>query len=251
MDLSHKRILITRPRRQADEFASALQAEGASSILFPVIEIGELEDTAELDRALSELSGYNWFILTSVNGVLAVWKRFEALHLPGIPGGVKVAAIGPKTAVALQSRGVQPDFVPKEYIAEAILPGLGDLRGQRALLARADLARHALAVAIQQAGGAAHEVAAYRTLPARPDLLGLAALREGVDVVTFTSSSTVKNFITLAKSAGLDPVHLPGVPILACIGPITAATAYECGLPVRLVAPEYTTGGLLEALKQF
>ncbi len=251
MKLRQARILITRPRKQADEFASALGAEGAFPILFPVIEIGALEDPAGLDEALRRLDGYDWFILTSVNGVEAVWQRFEALGLPGVPTRVKVAAIGPKTAAALRSRGVEPTFVPEEYVAEAILPGLGDLQGRRVLLTRADLARPALAKAIEQAGGRADEITAYRTLPSLPDPQGLAALREGVDIITFTSSSTVRHFLALAESSGLDPFRLPGAPLFACIGPVTAATAKECGLPVGVVADEFTTAGLLKALKQF
>jgi uroporphyrinogen-III synthase len=189
--------------------------------------------------------------LTSVNGVEAVWERFAALELPAVPAGVRVAAIGPKTAEALLGRGVRPEFVPDEYVAEAILPGLGDLRGRWVLLPRADLARPALPQAIQAAGGVAHEIAAYRTLPAAPDPDGLQALSSGVDIITFTSSSTVRNFMALARAAGLDSLDLPGSPIFACIGPITTATAREEGLPVALTAGEYTTEGLIIALVDF
>ena len=247
-DLHGKRVLITRPRSQAEEFANALQASGATPVNFPVIEIGPVSDTTALDRALQKLACYEWLILTSVNGVEAAWDRFVALGINAIPPGVRVASIGPKTAAALEARGAKPDFVPPEYVAEAILPGLGDLRGCWCLLPRADLARPDLADAIEAAGGVAHEIAAYRTLPAKPDLSGLQALRAGVDIVTFTSSSTVRNFKALIVEAGLDPNHLPGNPIIACIGPITAATARQEGFDVSIVAQEYTTEGLLQAL---
>ncbi len=243
------KVLVTRPRQQADEFAEALRQIGADPVLFPVIEIGPVEDSAALDQELSRLDRYDWLVLTSLNGVLAVWERLQALGVQNLPAGLRVAAIGPKTAQALEQRGVRPDFVPDTYIAEAILPGLGELRGRQVLLARADLARPALAEAIRQAGGLAVEVTAYRTLPAAPDADGLEALRQGVDVVTFTSSSTVRNFLAVARSAGLDPAHLPGGPLFACIGPITAQTAQEEGLPVGLVAREYTGAGLAEALQ--
>jgi uroporphyrinogen-III synthase len=248
-ELQGKRVVITRPRHQTAEFAAALQEAGAQVVLFPVIEIGPVEDTTALDHALLKLHCYDWLILTSVNGVDALWERMNELKLEKVPVGVRVAAIGPKTAEALQEHGVVPEFVPPEYVAEAIVPGLGDLRGRWALLPRADLARPALAEAICDAGGVAHEIASYHTLPAAPDPQGLQALRSGVDVLTFTSSSTVRNFVSLTTAAGMDPLHLPGDPLVACIGPITAATARQSGFEVSLVAEEYTTQGLLEALK--
>jgi uroporphyrinogen-III synthase len=248
MKLENKRILITRPQEQSAEFADAIQNLGGQPVLFPVIEIGMIADTTGLDRALNKLSCYDWLVLTSVNGVKTVWNRLEALNIHSIPYEVRVAAIGPKTAAALEGRGVRPDFVPEEYVAEAITPGLGDIRDRWVLLPRADIARRDLVDAIVAAGGIAHEIAAYRTLPAQPNPEAIQALREGVEVITFTSSSTVRNFIALVNSAGLDARQLPGQPLFACIGPITANTASEEGLPVKLVAEEYTTEGLLEAL---
>ncbi len=251
MDLTGKKILVTRPRRQAPEFENALRQAGAEPVSFPVIEIRPLEDTSCLDEALSKLSQYHWLVMTSVNGVEAVWNRLEALGIEGLPAGLRVAAIGPQTALALVMRGVKPDFIPDEYVAEAILPGLGDLTDRWVLLPRADIARPDLAQAIQKAGGIAHEISAYRTLPAHPDPTGLAALKSGVDVITFTSSSTVRNFLSLLQAEGLDASQLPGQPIYACIGPITAGTARENGLQVDVVAVEYTTTGLLDALHNF
>src|SRR5512138_2516372 len=117
---------------------------------------------------------------------------------------VKFAAIGPKTASALKERGITAHFVPEEYVAEAILPGLGDLRGKRDLLPRAEIARKALPEAIDAPGGTPHEIAVYQTLPADADPDGLAALRSGVDVITLTSPSTVQGFLTIAGQNGLD-----------------------------------------------
>ena len=248
MNLVGLRVLVTRPRSQAEEFAASLSAAGAQVLLFPVIEIGPLADPSELDQALQELSVYDWLVLTSANGVQAVWERLEALGLDGLPAGLRIAVIGPKTAAVLQAHGVQPDFIPGEYVAEAILPGLGDLNGRKVLLARADIARPALADAIRMAGGEANEVPAYRTLPADPDPQSLYALQQGIDILTFTSSSTVHNFKALLAFHGLDALHLPGNPLVAVIGPITAATAREAGFKVDLVAGEYTARGLLQAL---
>jgi uroporphyrinogen-III synthase len=248
MDLNAKRVVITRPRGQADNFAEALLEAGAHPIIFPVIQISQEDDNVALDRALGKLECYEWLVLTSVNGVKAVWERMQTLGLDKIPESVQVAAIGPKTADALRQHGVSPNFVPDEYVAEAIVPGLGDLRGRWVLLPRADLARSALPHAIQALDGVAHEITAYRTLPGQPDPRSLEELRAGVDVITFTSSSTVRNFVALLAASGLGVKNLPGAPIFACIGPITAQTAGEEGLPVDVVADEYTIEGLLKAL---
>ena len=155
-----------------------------------------------------------------------------------------MAAIGPATATALRQRGVQVCLVPAEYRAEAILDEIGDVAGQTILLPRADIARPALAEGLRDKGAQVDEVPAYRTVPATPAPAAFDALRAGVDVITFTSSSTVRNFVT--QTAGLSY----GQPLIACIGPVTAATARELGLCVDVVAKEYTVEGLLDALKE-
>jgi uroporphyrinogen-III synthase len=248
-ELTGKRVVITRPPSQAEDFAAALREVGAVPVLFPVIQTAPMPDPAPLDRALLKLGCYDWMILTSANGVQAVWDRFQALGISGPPSSLKIAAIGPKTAAALRQHSIEPTFMPDSYIAEAIFPGLGDVRGIWILLPRADLARPALADLIRQAGGVAHEIPAYRTLPLEPDAEAVAALRQGVDIITFTSSSTVHNFVSSVRAAGLLPLRLPGAPRIACIGPITAATAQEYGYMVDVIAHEYTTAGLLEALQ--
>ncbi len=243
-----KRILITRPRSQADEFAAAVSTAGFEPVFFPVIEIRPFEDTTIIDRALKKLSCYDWVIFTSVNGVEVFWSRMKAVGITDFPRKVHVAAIGPKTAEALTLRGARTDFVPKQYVAEAILPGLGDIQGRWILLPRAEIARKALPDAISKAGGIAHEVAIYRTLPAQTDKQTLGQLSLGIDAITFTSSSTVLNFLAIVRSGGLDPLNLPGHPLVACIGPITASTAQEEGFFVDLVADEYTSEGLVKLL---
>lgn len=244
-----KRILITRPQSQADGFAAGLSEAGFEPIFFPVIEIRPIEDPSALDGALRKLACYDWVAFTSVNGVEVVWARLGALEIRDFPPEVQVAAIGPKTAEALRNRGINPAFIPGEYVAEAILPGLGDLKGRWVLLPRAEIARKALPEAITAAGGIAYEIAVYRTLPAQINPQGLEALRQGVEVITFTSPSTVRNFILIATNAGLDPLNLPGHPLVACIGPITASAASAEGLVVDMVAHSYTTEGLVELLR--
>jgi len=255
-----KRVLVTRPRAQADSFVDGLRAAGFEAVYFPVIEINPIDDNIALDRALSKLKCYDWVVFTSVNAVDVVFEKIhfttqhaesmEKSSVSSVFSGVKVAAIGPKTANALHERGVTLDFIPGEYVAEAILPGLGDLRGRWVLLPRAEIARKALPEAINQAGGVAHEIAVYRTLPAQPDAEGLTALKAGVDLITLTSPSTVQNFIAIAQQNGLDPLNLPNNQLFACIGPITEQAAREVGLTNIVVAKEYTTEGLIAVIRK-
>lgn len=238
--LDGKRILVTRPRTQAADLCDKLAAQGAMPIVFPTIEIAPLEDTSELDQAIRNLSQYHWIIFTSVNGVKAFWERLEAADVGLVPAQ-RVAAIGPATARELEKRSIKANLIPEEYVAEAIVESIGDVAGQRILLPRADIAREALAVDLQKRGAVVDEIAAYRTLPADADPNGLAELRRGVDVITFTSSSTVRNFMALAR-------HDIGNAVIACIGPITASTVRELGSPVDVTATEYTMEGLVTAL---
>jgi len=241
------KVLITRPRVQADEFAEKLRSAGFEPIIFPVIEIHPIEDNVALDRALEKLSCYEWMVFTSVNAVEVVFDKYSPLLLEERVG-VRFAAIGPKTAEALQARGVTPDFIPEEYVAEAILPGLGDLKGRWVLLPRAEIARKELPEAILKAGGIVHEIIVYQTLPAEANMEGLTALKSGVDVITFTSASTVENFVAIARQNKLDPLNLPSNPLFACIGPITEQAAREEGLSNLVAAKEYTTDGLIQII---
>jgi uroporphyrinogen-III synthase len=252
-----KRILVTRPRAQADGFAKKLSSAGFEPIFFPVIEIRPIKNNAGLERALSKLNCYEWMVFTSVNGVDVVFdviaRSGDATTKQSPAGGdatPRFAAIGPKTAEALQARGVTPDFIPDEYVAESILPGLGDLRGKWVLLPRAEIARKALPEAIFEAGGIPHEIAVYKTLPVQPDPAGLAALKSGVDWITFTSPSTVRNFVEILHQQKMDPFQLAGAPNIACIGPITERAARDEGFDVALVAKEYTTEGLVREISR-
>ena len=252
MNLANKRILITRPRVQAGEFANALIAAGAHPIFFPVIEIVSLNDFSDLDSALIKIDTYDWLILTSVHGVDVFFKRLDTLGIKHVPEGLHVAAIGSKTASCLSHHDVTPRFVPTEYIAEAILPGLGeDISGKRFLLPQSDLARTDLANEIRSAGGVVDEVVAYRTVPSQPDVSGMDTLRLGIDIITFTSPSAVHNFVTIVRNNGLDPLNLPGTPFFACIGPVTKKAAEEMGFCDLVVANEHTTPGLIEAISKW
>lgn len=243
------RVLITRPRKDASDFAQALDDIGAEALFLPTIDIHPVADTTLLDQAVSHLGDYDWLVFTSANAVDAFLDRKAVLRIDRFPENLQIAAIGPKTASRLFEGGVTPNFIPGEHIAEAILPGLGELKGRRVLLPMADIAHDTLPNAIQKANGMAHVVTAYCTLPAEPDPSGLAAICEGVDVITFTSGSIARNFVELLQRADLDPFHLPNNPKIACIGPTTAQAAQELGFAVNIVASTYTVVGLVQAIE--
>jgi uroporphyrinogen-III synthase len=247
--LTGLRVLVTRPEDQAEDLCDRLRALGAEPLLFPTIAIVPPEVGGSLDQAIAQLPDYDWIIFTSVNGVEHFWTRLGGLRPASAEDGEgrlsiqgKVAAIGPATAEALRGRGAPVHLMPAEYRAEAILDEIGDVAGRRILLPRADIARPALANGLRARGAQVDDVCAYRTVRGEPPRAAFDALRAGVDVITFTSSSTVRNFVSLTE--GLDF----GDPLIACIGPVTAATAHELGLRVDLVAETYTIDGLLESL---
>jgi uroporphyrinogen III methyltransferase/synthase len=250
--LQGRRVVVTRAREQAGELAARLAEAGAEPIEFPTIAIEPVADATPLDRAL--LEPYDWVIFTSVNGVEAVWTRLRALGRDARSlGDARLGAIGPATAAALAAHGLYADFVPAEYVAEAIVAGLGPVAGQRILLPRSDAARPTLAEGLRERGAHVTDVVVYRTVTAgRDDRRGraiAAMLAAGqVDALTFTSSSTVRGFATaLGLSADGQPEF--GVwPCVACIGPITAQTARKHGIPVHVVASTYTVAGLVDAL---
>ena len=252
-----KRVLVTRSRAQASALSQALAQEGAQPTELPTIHISPMEDPSHLDAAISDLGSYRWAIFTSVNGVEATFARVAALGLDSRAfGGVKVGAIGPATAAALARHGIVADLVPKEYVAEALLAAMAppgaiegaDLHGARVLLPRAEIARDALAQGLEGMGAIVDQVAVYRTTVAE-DSRGRARdlLKKGeVDVVTFTSSSTVRNLLDLVNG---DRALLADV-VVACIGPITAGTARELGLRVDVVTRDHTIPGLVQALAE-
>ncbi|MBI1880707.1 MAG: uroporphyrinogen-III synthase [Chloroflexi bacterium] len=268
LPLAGQRVLVTRPAHQSADFMAALRALGAEPIAFPAIEIIPLEDTGPLDEAIRRISTstnrpknepsshrlpasspppyYDWLVLTSANGVVAFWERLEYAGLDARSlAAVRIAAIGPATAAALRQRSIIPDVVPEVYTAEGILAAfdqLGSVTGQRFLLARADVARRALAKGLVERGAEVDEIAAYRTVP-----VSGGSLPPPADIVTFTSSSTVQGYVNCLE--GRAPAEALQHSRVVCIGPITAATANELGVPVSAVAEEYTMEGLLAALQ--
>lgn len=243
------KVLITRPSKQSASFAEALRSAGLEPIFFPVIEIRPLEDLAALDRVCQNLSRYDWVIFTSANAVEIFYDHCGESGCTAIRSiKVRVAAIGPKTAEGLQVRGIQPDFVPAKYVSEAILPGLGALKDRKILLPRAEIARAELPAALRAAGAAVDDIIIYRTVPAEMDPPDFSLLKAGVDWITFTSASSVLHFVQIVSRAGLDPLHLPTGPKVACIGPVTARAASQEGFDVNAVASDYTSSGLIDAI---
>jgi uroporphyrinogen III methyltransferase/synthase len=245
-----RRILVTRAREQASALSEQLLALGAEPLEFPTIRIEPLADPEPLDRAVERLGQADWVILTSANGVRAVFERLTVLGRDArVFASTRVAAIGPATAASLLEHGIRPDFVPSAFTSEAIARELAPLvePGQQVVLLRADIAPRILADQLARSGAEVENVAAYRTMP---DLAGRDQIlrrleRRQIDVVTFTSSSTVRN---LVEGLGPARTNLLDDPLLACIGPVTSATARELGLRVDLEASVHTVDGLVQAL---
>ncbi|MCB0112261.1 MAG: uroporphyrinogen-III synthase, partial [Caldilineaceae bacterium] len=251
--LAGKRIVVTRAETQADGFAGALADLGATTLRIPTICIEPLADLAPLDQALQRLDQYSWLILTSVNGVTIVAERLAALAIPAaVQQGARIAAVGQSTATALAAHGLTPTFVPERYVAEAIIDGLGDLAGRRILLPQAAIARETLADRLTAAGATVDAIPIYQTLPAVLAESARADLLQGVDLLTFTSSSTAQNFFAALEIGNGAPAAAKlaalGNPAIACIGPVTAETVRAFDLPVAIVAADHTIPGLIDAL---
>ena len=249
-----KRVLVTRSREQASVLSEELRALGAEPVEYPAIKILPPEDLGPLDRAIERLPTYDWVVFTSANGVKAFMQRLLAGGSDvRAMAGVKLGAIGPATASELQKLCLRVDYVPERYVAEAIVEGIGDVAGARILLPRADLARPDLVHGLKGKGAAVDEVIAYRTLPGDPigDIKNT-LLDENIDIITFTSSSTVRNFVAALQGEVGEGWRTPlERAIVACIGPITSKTAQDYGIEVDVVAEEHTIEGLVKAITNF
>jgi uroporphyrinogen III methyltransferase/synthase len=245
-------VLVTRPREQARGFADLLAGYGASVLTMPTIAVVPPSDWGPLDRAIGDLARYDWVFFTSVNGVRFLFDRLRVLGLDARAlGRARFCAIGPRTAEALAERGFEADVVPKEFQAEGMLEAIKkeNVKGARILIPRAEVARDLLPVELRARGADVTVAVAYRTV--RPEADG-EALKEGlcrheIGVVTFTSSSSVRNYIALFA----DPTEAAAMTanaVVACIGAITAETAEAYGLKVAIRAKENTIPALAEAI---
>ncbi len=263
--LSGIRVLVGRARHQASALSTELLKRGAEVIEIPFIEIRKPRSFKPLDDALKNLGTYNWLILTSVNGVDAMWERMNKLRLTWASEGphLRIAAIGPATKKAIEQRGAVVEVVPKEYVAESVVRSLkSKVKGKRVLLVRAKIARDVIPQELRKAGAQVDVVEAYETVvPQSSRRRLLAALKSRrPHVITFTSSSTARNFVELlGLSAAVKSEHavrgrgrprhngLDGI-LMASIGPVTSSTLREVGLPVDISAKEFTIAGLVRAV---
>jgi len=249
--LAGKRVVITRARSQAGELAGRIEELGGEVLEFPTIEIQPPEDYGPLDRALEQLQSYQWIFFTSVNGVDFFLKRMSQLRQDSrCLEGIKVVAIGPETAKRLEKAEIRPFLVPKKYQAEGILEGLtaGEIQGKRILIPRAAKAREILPETLRRWGGSVDVVPVYQTVVPKNDSaeLGMLLRENKVDMITFTSSSTVSHFVRFFSNENL--AELMGKTVIACIGPITGQTVVDYGLHADVVSEEYTVPGLVSAI---
>lgn len=242
-------VVVTRARAQASELSDRLRALGAAVVELPVIRIEPVAGSPEIDAALDAIAGYRLIVLTSVNGVDALFARLaeRGRDARSLPPEATVVAIGPATAERLAAHGVRADLVPERFVAEGILDALAGtpLEGVRTLVARAAGSRPELVDGLRARGASVDEVELYTAVPqpADPDALAAAL---AADHLTFTASSTVRSFMALMGPQEREALRAG--PRVVSIGPITSATVREEGLEVHAEAAQFTIPGLVDAL---
>lgn len=249
-----RRIIVTRARKQASDMVKKLSDMGAECLEYPVIRVVTPDDTTLLDDAVNNLSSYDWLVFTSVNGVEVFFSRLEAAGKDTRAlGHIQTAAIGPATAERMKRFGLLADIVPESFRAESIVDAFQDkaVSGKNILLPRAAGARPILPVELAKMGAKVEEIIAYRTVSDTEETGGLieSLRKKTIDMVTFTSSSTVTNFKALLPEDEFDEL-ISGITI-AAIGPITAQTAAENGFTVDVEADTYTIDGLCDAIATY
>ncbi len=249
--LEGKCVVVTRPRHQAHSLSQALGELGARVIEAPAIEIVPPSDFGPLDAALTDNDAYDWVVFTSANAVAAFFERLYRVNPEKDLTSLSFAAIGPATAESLRERGCEVAVIPDRFVAEEVfraLLGREQVAGKRFLLPRADIAREALPELLRAAGGRVDVVVAYRTLPATEEIGRVAALlgNDEVDVVTFTSASTVRSFFS-----ALNPCSVAGRFAAASIGPITSKALRELGVEPAIEAASFDVPGLVQAIVRY
>jgi uroporphyrinogen-III synthase len=261
--LAGTRILIGRARHQAGSLSISLRSLGASVIEIPFIEIRKPQSYRPLDDALRNIENYDWLILTSANGVEAMWERVRKLRITRRNlKHLQIAAIGPATKKAIVKHGLKVKMVPEEYVAESVVKSLRDkVNGKRVVLIRAKVARDVIPEELRAAGAMVDVVEAYETVVPETSRVRLRALmrneKRRPHIVTFTSSSTARNFGDLLGRSGISRLHTNRGKVtadsfdgmqFASIGPVTSATLRELHMPPAIEAREFTMGGLVRAI---
>jgi uroporphyrinogen III methyltransferase/synthase len=249
-----KRIVVTRARAQASDLIQLLSELGAECLEFPTIKVEPPTDWSPLDKALENIGDYSWLVFTSVNGVKFFFERLFALGKDvRILGHLHTAAIGPATAEKLMGFGLKSDIIPDSYRAEAVVAAFGrlDIAGQKILLPRAAEARPILPQELTMMEATVDEITVYHTRPVsdHADRLIEALDAKAIDMITFTSSSTVSNFKSLLPADRFP--ELIEAATIASIGPITTETAEKLGFKVHLTAEKFTIPGLVEAILNY
>ncbi len=251
LPLFGRRVLVTRAEEQAGTLARRLAELGAYPLEIPTVAIRYPVNNVELDAALQSVTGFDWIVFTSANAVGAVWRRLRAIGRDArCLYGVSVASIGAATTRRLGEIGIVPDLTPAQATASALASTLcaRGVDGSSILLPRSDIAAPDLPAALLSRGANVHEVMAYRTVTPTSSVEKIvSALESGVDIVTFTSSSTVVNSIDMLG----EDAHLLQNATVACIGPVSAATAGRYGLNVDIVAEIHNVDGLVEKLSEW
>jgi len=254
--LAGTRVLVGRAKHQAGSLSKELRKLGADILEIPFIEIRRPRSYLPLDTVLKNLTSYDWLVLTSVNGVEAMWERVGRWQISKKAlRHLRIAAIGPATKKAIEKHGVRVDVVPEEYVAESVVKSLRRLvKGKRILLVRAKVARDVIPNELCKAGAVVDVVEAYETVVPNSSRMRLRAVlkdaRKRPHVVTFTSSSTVKNFVELLGVRSRErkrPAALQGI-TFASIGPVTSTTLRDLGLGVDIQAKQFSIPGLVAAI---
>jgi uroporphyrinogen-III synthase len=268
--LAGVRVLVGRARHQARVLSAGLRKLGAEVIEIPFIEIRKPPSYQALDATLKRLHEYDWLIMTSVNGVDALWRRAKKFKLgKNRFRHLQIAAIGPATSKAIEKHGLRVSVVPKEYVAESVVESLrNQIQGKRVLLARARIARDVIPRELRELGARVDVVEAYQTVVPKSSRSRLQSRLKDPkgrpDVIPFTSSSMVKNFVALLGKNGpgenLNQGRLgrPRRPATSSfdgirfvsIGPITSSTLRELNLRVDVEAKQYTIPGLIQAVAE-
>ncbi|WP_027409489.1 uroporphyrinogen-III synthase [Anoxybacteroides tepidamans] len=248
LPLLGKKVLVTRGKEQAQEFSDRLRQAGACPLEIPLISVSAVADKEKVNKYLRDLSRYNWIVFTSANGV-----RFFFSFMKEVRSLPKIAVVGRKTAAALEKRGIHPDIIPDEFVAEGLAEAMKPIiePHDRILLVKGNLARPALKEELLCLGADVDDLVVYETNineSGKEQLLDLLK-KKAIDVITFTSSSTVHSFMRMLE--GTDLLSLVQRCVIACIGPITKQAAEQAGLSVHICPDQYTIDDMIKEMEKF